>query len=120
MIDEADVRVHTAPLDITNYYCPCGNNRRGGTTKHKVSAGGSTLTCQECGSIKHKQRRPVMAALERELNRVLFLEDEPPKVKINGTQHTSAAGAHRPDKGTKFTQLKIDNEFSHKSNNRAI
>ena len=83
----------------------------------------TTKTCQVCGAIGHKKKKvsPTMAKLAEELNRVFLLtEDEPPKIKPEGTTHTSAEGAHRPDKGTKFIQMKLDMEFSHKTQERSI
>ena len=90
------------------------------TTPHDETS--TTKTCQICGSIGHKKRvSPAMAKLAEELDKVFMLtEDEPRKIKPEGTAHTSAEGAHRPDKGTKFIELKIDAEFSHKTQEHSL
>lgn len=94
-------------------FCQCpGKTGVSGTRlhKHEVIDGIDYYTCQACGSRK-RRRGPVRREFEERLDAVLFMEDKPKQYKPEGTTHKTAEGAHRPDKGTEFTQMEPDHKF---------
>lgn len=96
--------------DVENRYCSgCMM-----TTRHSVKD--STYTCLRCGSIKHPTTRK--ENFERTLINILGLneaKDAPETPKPEGTERTSAEGAHRPDKGVKFIEMPYDDQFKTKA-----
>ena len=106
-------------ISLQNHYC----GHCMGTIKHKMSPDGTTAICQQCGRIKHVMRkRPAEIKLEELLNAALGIKEEaePKPIKPEGEEHTSAAGAHRFDKGVKFIQMTLDSRFGHKANEKSL
>lgn len=86
---------------FSNEYCrPCGR-----TTRHTIRSG--DLYCSSCGMKKMKK------SFEDKLREALGLinEDSPVQFKHEGLNQKSAEGAHRPDKGVEFIQMKYDDKF---------
>lgn len=97
---------------VTNHYCTgCGR-----TTKHTEQ--GQTATCVLCGATKiHKRAGAKQMNFEHRIDAALGLnEDSPKKPKLDGEKKKSTEGAHRPDKGAEYTQMKTDEKFKHKEN----
>jgi hypothetical protein len=84
------------------------------TTSHSVK--NSSYACQRCGSVKHPTRQypKVEDRIAAALGLLSEESDTPHEYEVEGEHMTSAEGAHRPDKGTKFVQLKYDDQFEHK------
>jgi hypothetical protein len=47
-------------------------------------------------------------------------KDKPRKPEIEGEKKTSSEGAHRPDKGVKFIEMKFDDQFKTKANYQTL
>lgn len=89
------------------------------STKHTGPHG--KRSCMRCG--KTKNVHSSMAGTRKEfierLNFALGINEEadtPKPYKNEGEAKTSQTGAHRPDKGVKFTQIRVDDQFKHKGN----
>lgn len=64
-----------------------------------------------------------MTTLEQKLNKVLGIKEEkdaPVPYKPEGNQQKSGEGAHRFDKPTEFVQMKPDNRFMTKSQQKQL
>jgi hypothetical protein len=66
----------------------------------------------------------IVNKLEYNISKALGLiresDDSPVPPKLDGKKKKSAEGAHRPDKGTEYTQMELDTQFSHKADERKI
>jgi len=125
MCDMTPLLRHTLPHNQTAENRYCSKCRM--TTKHGID--GSTYTCERCGSVADKmagplwRKAPVKPPFEEKIRIALGLvesTDKPVRVKLEGESKTSAEGAHRPDKGVKFVQMKYDDQFKTKENDRSL
>ena len=58
-----------------------------------------------------------MDKLTKALDAVLLeKKDKPQKPELDGKKRTSSEGAHRPDKGVKFIEMRYDDQFKTKAN----
>lgn len=100
---------------------PCNSS-----TRHTGEAG--NRTCVRCGAKKntpvvHHKPEAKKESFEIRLNRALGINEEadaPKQFKSEGESKTSQAGAHRPDKGVKFTQMRYDDQFQHKGDYKQL
>lgn len=91
------------PVDVPTepMYCAiCGK-----TQPHEKKD--DAYVCHGCGSEKKLKERLAEA--------LGILEDSPVIFKAKGLKCQSGAGAHRPDKGVKYTELKFDDQFKTKA-----
>lgn len=99
-------------------YC----NLCGKTTQHRGTK--VAQKCLRCNTLKHLVKRPIPVRVEDLLDEALGLlneaVDKPEPPKPEGEEMASTEGAHRPDKGAKFIQMRYDDQFLTKANHKTL
>lgn len=108
------------PGALINKYC----SKCLRTTQHRVAGDGINYACLRCEKLKeYPSFSGTLEKLEDRLSIALGLMeavDKPELQKPEGEQKKSKEGAHRPDEGVKFVQMRYDDQFQTKANYRKL